>query len=89
MAAITLLAAVIFSGRGGIVGTVPVLLAIIVGYAVAIAFGMVDFAPIAEAAWVGLPNVSFPKFDMGAIALIAPGRRCDGHRAYRPSARRG
>lgn len=38
----------------------------------AIAFGMVDFAPIAEAAWVGLPNVSFPKFDMGAIALIAP-----------------
>lgn len=72
VAAITLLAAVIFSGRGGIVGTVPVLLAIVVGYAVAIAFGMVDFAPIAEAAWVGLPNVSFPKFDMGAIALIAP-----------------
>ena len=25
-----------------------------------------------RAAWVGLPNVSFPKFDMGAIALIAP-----------------
>ena len=72
VAAITLLAAVVFSGRGGIVGTVPVLLAIVVGYAVAIAFGMVDFAPIAEAAWVGLPNVSFPKFDMGAIALIAP-----------------
>ena len=72
VAAITLLAAVIFSGRGGIVGTVPVLLAIVMGYAVAIAFGMVDFAPIAEAAWVGLPNVSFPKFDMGAIALIAP-----------------
>ncbi len=72
MAAITLLAAVVFSGCGGIVGTVPILLAIIVGYAVAIAFGMVDFAPIAEAAWLGLPNVSFPKFDMGAIALIAP-----------------
>ncbi len=50
----------------------PILLAIVVGSAVAIAFGMVDFAPIAEAAWVGLPNVSFPKFDMGAIALIAP-----------------
>ena len=72
VAAVTLLAAVIFSGRGGIVGTVPVLLAIIVGYAVAIAFGMVDFAPIAKAAWIGLPSISFPKFDMGAIALIAP-----------------
>ena len=72
VAAVTLLAAVIFSGRGGIVGTVPVLLAIIVGYAVAVAFGMVDFAPIAQAAWIGLPSISFPKFDMGAIALIAP-----------------
>ena len=72
VAAVTLLAAVIFSGRGGIVGTVPVLLAIIVGYAVAVAFGMVDFAPVAQAAWIGLPSISFPKFDMGAIALIAP-----------------
>ena len=88
VAAITLLAAVIFSGRGGIVGTVPVLLAIIVGYAVAMAFGMVDFAPIAQAAWIGLPSISFPKFDMGHRAHRA-GRRGHGHRAYRPSARRG
>ena len=56
VAAITLLAAVIFSGRGGIVGTVPVLLAIIVGYIVAVALGMVDFAPIAEAAWMACPT---------------------------------
>ncbi len=72
VAAVTLLAAVIFSGRDGIVGTVPVLLAIVVGYVLAVAFGMVDFAPIAQAAWIGLPGISFPKFDMGAIALIAP-----------------
>lgn len=72
VAAVTLIAAVVFSGRAGIVGTVPILLAIVVGYVLAAAFGMVDFAPIAGAAWIGLPNVSFPKFDMGAIALIAP-----------------
>lgn len=72
VAAVTLLAAVIFSGRDGIVGTVPVLLAIVVGYVLAVAFGMVDFAPIVQAAWIGLPGISFPKFDMGAIALIAP-----------------
>lgn len=72
VAAVTLLAAVIFSGRGGIVGTVPVLLAIIVGYLLSVALGLVDFAPVMEAAWIGLPAVSMPVFDMGAIALVAP-----------------
>ena len=56
VAAITLFAAVLFSGRGGIMGTVPVLLAIIVGYLVSVALGMVDFAPVAEAAWIGLSS---------------------------------
>ena len=72
VAAVTLAAAVVFSGMGGIVGTVPVLLAIIVGYLLALALGLVDFAPVAEAAWVGLPHVSAPRFDLGAVALVAP-----------------
>lgn len=72
VAAITLLAAVVFSGRGGIVGTVPVLLAIIVGYLVSVPLGLVDFEPVMQAAWIGLPNVSLPVFDPGAIALVAP-----------------
>ena len=72
VAAVTLAAAVVFSGMGGIVGTVPVLLAIIVGYLVALALGLVDFTPVAEAAWVGLPHVSAPRFDLGAVALVAP-----------------
>lgn len=69
---VTLAAAVVFSSMGGIVGTVPVLLAIIVGYLLSLALGLVDFAPVAEAAWVGLPHVSLPRFDPGAIALVAP-----------------
>ena len=72
VAAVTLGAAVIFSGMGGLVGTVPVLLAIIVGYALSLALGLVDFAPVIEAAWIGLPHVSMPRFDLGAIALVAP-----------------
>ena len=72
VAAITLVAAVVFSSMGGIFGTIPVLLAIIVGYLVSVPLGLVDFAPVAEAAWIGLPNISAPRFDAGAIALIAP-----------------
>ncbi len=72
VAAVTLVAAVVFSSMGGIIGTVPVLLAIIVGYVLSLALGLVDFAPAAEAAWVGLPHVSMPTFDPGAIALVAP-----------------
>ena len=72
VAAVTLLAAVVFSSMGGLVGTVPVLLAIIIGYLVSLALGLVDFAPVVEAAWVGLPHVSLPRFDLGAIALVAP-----------------
>lgn len=72
VAAITLFSAVVFSGRRGIVGTVPVLLAIIVGYVVSVALNMVDFEPVAQAAWIGLPSISMPVFDAGAIALVAP-----------------
>ena len=72
VAAVTLAAAVIFSGMSGIVGTVPVLLAIIVGYLLSLALDLVDFAPVSEAAWIGLPHVSMPRFDLGAIALVAP-----------------
>ena len=72
VAGITLLSAVVFSGMRGILGTVPVLLAIVVGYLVSIPFGLVDFAAVEQAAWIGLPSLSMPRFDWGAIALIAP-----------------
>lgn len=72
VAAITLLAAVVFSSMGGLIGTVPVLLAIIVGYLVALAMGMVDFSPVVQAAWIGLPTLHHPQWDWGAVALIGP-----------------
>lgn len=72
VAAVTLMSAVLFSSMGGILGTIPVLLSIVVGYLVSLPLGLVDFAPVAEAAWIGLPSISAPRFDAGAIALIAP-----------------
>ena len=72
IAAITLFAAVIFSSMGGLIGTVPVLLAIILGYLVSLACGLVDFQPVIDAAWIGLPAFQHPEWDWGAIALIGP-----------------
>lgn len=73
VAAITLLSAVFLSTFfKGFVATVPVLLAIVIGYIVACFFGLVDFSTVASAAWIGLPSPQFPQFSMQAIVLIAP-----------------
>lgn len=71
-AAVTLVAAVIFSSMGGLFGTMPVLLAIIVGYIFSCFIGLVDFKPVLDAAWLGLPTFTHPSFDLGAVVLIAP-----------------
>jgi uracil-xanthine permease len=72
VATIALFAAVVFSSMGGLFGTIPVLLAIIVGYLVACLLSLVDLAPVVSAAWIGLPPIQTPTFDLGAVALIAP-----------------
>jgi len=72
VAMITLVAAVGFSSMGGLLGTMPILMAIIVGYVISAAFGLVDFAPVAAAPWLGLPPITMPTFSLKAISLIAP-----------------
>ena len=73
VALITLGSAVAFSSYfKGFLKTIPVLMGIIVGYVVSIPLHLVSFDGIAKAAWIGLPNVTFPKFDISAIAIIAP-----------------
>ena len=39
----------------GMIKIVPIILGVIVSYASAVAIGLVDFTPVKEAAWVGLP----------------------------------
>lgn len=51
----------------GMIKIIPVLISLIVSYIVAIIMGAVSFAPVGEAAWVGLPNFHLPKFNADAI----------------------
>ncbi|MFD1466244.1 uracil-xanthine permease family protein [Lapidilactobacillus mulanensis] len=62
----------------GFMGEIAILLGIIVGYLIALAFGLVDLKPVIDAPWFKLPNfeipfVSYrPKFYWGAVAMMAP-----------------
>ena len=56
----------------GFLQIVPVLCGLVVGYIVAVITGNVDFTPIAEAAWFGLPDFQLAKFDIKIIAMVAP-----------------
>ena len=52
--------------------TLPVLLALIVGYLVSILVGIVSFESVGAAGWLGLPAFSLPTFDMTAISIAVP-----------------
>ncbi|HCJ57099.1 uracil-xanthine permease family protein [Lutispora sp.] len=56
----------------GFLKVLPVLCGLIVGYISAIAMGLVDFTPVAQAAWFGLPPFILPKFSGAAISIVAP-----------------
>ncbi|MDY0234720.1 MAG: uracil-xanthine permease family protein [Gudongella sp.] len=56
----------------GFVKQLSILLAVITGYFVAMSFGMVDTSIVANASLVSIPAFTLPKFDIGAIAIIAP-----------------
>lgn len=75
VAVVTLVATVVFSvylrGRG-FFSMVPVLLGALVGYALSVVLGIVQYAPVAEADWVRMPAFSLPVFRWAAILSIAP-----------------
>lgn len=50
----------------------PVLLALVFGYFFSIIIGIVDFTAVKEAAWVGIPHFTFPKFSISAITVMVP-----------------
>ena len=51
---------------------IPILIAVLAGYAAAIACGIVSFEEVAAAPWLALPNFSAPKFNAEAILIILP-----------------
>ncbi|MFD2305529.1 solute carrier family 23 protein [Enterococcus termitis] len=62
----------------GFLGLIPILLGIVSGYLIALAFGIVDVEPIKEAAWFAMPNFEIPfvqyqpKLHLNAITTMAP-----------------
>ncbi|NQD92088.1 uracil-xanthine permease [Pseudomonas sp. CrR25] len=65
----TLIVAVI--GRG-IFRLIPILCGVAVGYALAVFFGVVEFAAVAAAPWLAVPNFVAPELHWGAILFILP-----------------
>ena len=60
-----------FLGRG-FIKQLAILIAVVSGYMLSLQMGIVDTQAIKEAAWIAKPNVTTPKFEIGAIAIIAP-----------------
>lgn len=50
----------------------PVLISLVFGYLLSIVVGIVDFSSVWEAAWVGIPHFTFPKFSVSAITVMVP-----------------
>lgn len=51
---------------------IPILVAIIIGYVAAILSGIVNFNEVSSAAWLAVPNFTFPRFKWEAILIILP-----------------
>ncbi len=51
---------------------IPILVAVVAGYLLALAKGMVDLSAIAKASWIAVPTFHLPVFNLSAIVIIAP-----------------
>ncbi len=70
---IALFVTVFFSLLGkGMFKLIPILAGIIVGYIVALMYGIVDFSGVSKAAWFAMPNFTAPEFNWQAIIFILP-----------------
>ncbi|NOI57153.1 uracil-xanthine permease family protein [Vibrio coralliilyticus] len=56
----------------GFLKLTPILGGIVVGYALSLSYGIVDFTPVHEAAWFVLPNFTTPEFNINAILFMIP-----------------
>ena len=73
IAGITLGTALLINFRGkGFIKQLSILIAVLVGYAISYKVGLVDISAVNAASLIALPPFRLPKFDIGAIAIIAP-----------------
>ncbi len=70
---VALLTTVFISLLGkGIFKLVPILGGIIIGYLIALYYGIIDFKPVFDAPWFAMPNFVAPQFNWQAIIFILP-----------------
>ncbi|MDP5254826.1 MULTISPECIES: uracil-xanthine permease family protein [unclassified Vibrio] len=50
----------------------PIFGGILAGYALSLSFGIVDFTPVTQAAWLALPNFTAPEFNLNAVLFMIP-----------------
>ena len=67
---ITAIIVVVFTK--GLIKLIPVFIGIIAGYICGLALGVVDFTPIKEAAWIGLPEFTAPQLSWEATLYLIP-----------------
>ncbi len=84
LALVALAVIIIFNIWGkGMFKIIPILMGVVIAYLVAVlmnASGMknadgkaiLDFAAVADAAWIGIPHFQLAKFDMTAVLVMAP-----------------
>ena len=56
----------------GFVKLMPILGGILAGYLTSLAYGIVDFSPVTQAAWLSLPKFPAPEFNINAILFMIP-----------------
>ena len=72
-ATVTLFAVVLCTALfRGMLGRISVLRGVLIGYGVAVLRGEVNFTPVGEAAWIGLPEFHHPEFNLGLLPMFLP-----------------
>lgn len=56
----------------GVLKLIPILGGLVVGYGLALAFGIVDFSIVDKSPWFAIPNFVFPVFHWEAVLFILP-----------------
>ena len=73
VAAVSLIATMITAIRARrLLKLVPILVGVIVGYVYSLFLGIVDFTKVSEAAWLAIPDLGKPEFNLAAILFMIP-----------------
>jgi uracil permease len=70
---VTLVATIVFSVvLKGVLGQIPILFGVVVGYVLALLMGKIDFAPVAAASFIQVPHFTLPSISWTAVLAIMP-----------------